>query len=879
MHARHCPSIALILGLAVACRGGDPKTDPADGSADGGADGADGGADGSDGGADGGRDSGDSGDSGTPAPSEDPAEALLAALEAASAEPLRITDERGRITWIDADLPLPAGDDPFAAARGALGPWASLWHLGRPDRDLVPDAHSTDDTSGMSATWFSVRAGDIPVYGARVGIFAQDGRVKHLVGTVPRAPLSPRAPTLSASLASRGLVAEGWTVLSDPSLAFYDASLFGGPESGAALTYMVRVWSAAEGSGLAFVDADTGEQRGFSAEQRDWNVTVNSAKDNGLGADCWWLTDDDTWFEDDDHSLDDWPGTGADPWSDGPKAFEGIHGVLNWWQVNMGRIGWDGEDGDHDLYVQVAMPFPNAGWNGGCQTMQFSRGYVTDDIVGHEFMHAVNDDENGLIYAWEPGAIDEGLADVFGELTAGEDTWLHGEDLDPAVSDRTHRDLYAEVDGRPKVYDANAIAAKPLADDSGGVHTYSSLVSRSWLLMTDFHGRTLANPSPGMAMSDLLCLTATVTYHWLPPISSLVGLRNAFVGSLRGGACNIPATAENLCTVHNAFADVGLGPPDADCDGAEDPIDDDDDGDGVADAADNCPGVSSYSQKDQDGDGVGDACDPDIDGDGFANASAGCPLLPTATNTDADGDGKGDQCDDSDGDGYMAPQDNCPNAYNPGQPDLDGDGLGDACDADIDGDGIDNETDYCMFVYTAGINVDGDADGVGDQCDVCPYLYDPDQDDCDGDGVGAACTGASGADFDAEQACLKAKEAEELAESINNLTITMPPANQIPLPSCIACGPWSDPSQGFRVEVHSAARTDVWAIQDQFGRQVAWSKADLRTGAGVSMTVTPAHGDRAVVPGTEELIRGTTYTLVQVVGAAPATVEYSVTPR
>jgi hypothetical protein len=79
--------------------------------------------------------------------------------------------------------------------------------------------------------------------------------------------------------------------------------------------------------------------------------------------------------------------------------------------------------------------------------------------------------------------------------------------------------------------------------------------------------------------------------------------------------------------------------------------------------------------------------------------------------------------------------------------------------------------------------------------------------------------------------------------------------------------------------VHSAARTDVWAIQDQLGRQVAWSKADLRTGAGVSMTVSPAHGDRAVVPGTDELIRGNSYFLVQVVGTAPATVEYSVTPR
>ncbi len=198
--------ILLLLGLTVACGGPDPKTEPGPDRTDG-SDGTDG-TDGSDG-TDGTDVGGDTGDTGAPARTDDPAEATLAALEAESLEPIRVTDERGRLTWIDVDLPLPAGDDPFAAARAALGPWASLWHLRRPDRDLVPHAHSVDETSGLSATWFSIRAGDIPVHGAQVGVFAQEGRIKHLTGNVPRAPISPRAPTLTAALASRGLAAEG----------------------------------------------------------------------------------------------------------------------------------------------------------------------------------------------------------------------------------------------------------------------------------------------------------------------------------------------------------------------------------------------------------------------------------------------------------------------------------------------------------------------------------------------------------------------------------------------------------------------------------------------------------------------------------------------
>ena len=186
----------------------------------------------------------------------------------------------------------------------------------------------------------------------------------------------------------------------------------------------------------------------------------------------------------------------------------------------------------------------------------------------------------------------------------------------------------------------------------------------------------------------------------------------------------------------------------------------DEDGDGVKDKKDECPGTPGGVVVDKKGcpvdndlDGVADFLDkcpsvmgavalngcPDKDKDAVADIDDSCPEVP--------GLARFMGCPDSDGDGIEDAKDKCPNAKGldlfKGCPDTDGDGVEDAndkcpdskkgikvdasgCVADSDRDGISDSEDKCpdtpkgTKVDIRGCAADTDGDGIIDSEDKCP---------------------------------------------------------------------------------------------------------------------------------------------------------------
>jgi len=178
--------------------------------------------------------------------------------------------------------------------------------------------------------------------------------------------------------------------------------------------------------------------------------------------------------------------------------------------------------------------------------------------------------------------------------------------------------------------------------------------------------------------------------------------------------------------------------------------------------------VSNRDQNDRDEDGIGDACDAapdtwlgtvDSDHDGVMDAIDNCPWIPNPSQLDSDQDTVGDPCDpDDDNDGLDDATEST--MYDPRRRDMQSAHLPAYLDSDVDHDGFFDGVDVCPNLANRMENeenptgdrlilpnsrcggypsTDIDGDGIPNSRDNCVFIFNPDQRDTDGDGKGDAC--------------------------------------------------------------------------------------------------------------------------------------------
>ena len=185
------------------------------------------------------------------------------------------------------------------------------------------------------------------------------------------------------------------------------------------------------------------------------------------------------------------------------EAYDGLGATYALFSEVFGRDSIDDEGLALLATVHFGDHYDNAFWNGSQMVFGdgdgdiFNRFTISLDVIGHELAHGVTEDEAGLNYINQSGALNESMSDVFGSLVKqyakGETTeqadWLIGEGLFTAningvalrsmkAPGTAYDDPRIGKDRQPAHMDDYVYTAQ----DSGGVHTNSGIPNHAFYL-------------------------------------------------------------------------------------------------------------------------------------------------------------------------------------------------------------------------------------------------------------------------------------------------------------------------------------------------------------------------------------------------------------
>ncbi|MFF0746240.1 M4 family metallopeptidase [Streptomyces sp. NPDC004111] len=230
--------------------------------------------------------------------------------------------------------------------------------------------------------------------------------------------------------------------------------------------------------------------------------------------------------------------------------------VYDYFRQKHGRDSLDGRGMAINSLVGVTeygLPYVNAFWDGekmvyGGGNEEYKTLSADLDVVGHEMTHGVVQHTANLVYTGQSGALNEGIADYFGNAidvdhakTPARDAGLIGENLCRTLKPRecAMRDLN---DGRTTSKDFLGVTH---GNDNGGVHLNSTIVSGAlWDIREELGGKK----------ADRIVYKALTSY--LTPLDGFTAARRATVAAAR----ELGVKGIQLRAVERAFTAHGIVP-------------------------------------------------------------------------------------------------------------------------------------------------------------------------------------------------------------------------------------------------------------------------------------------------------------------------------
>ena len=242
----------------------------------------------------------------------------------------------------------------------------------------------------------------------------------------------------------------------------------------------------------------------------------------------------------------------------------GVTATYTFYKNEFNRNSYDNNGTALTSYVNISGGSDNAYWDGsamnfGTRSTGAYGGVTGIDVTGHELTHGVTQEESGLNYSKEPGAMNESMSDIFGKTVQfwskpNDVNWKLSNDMAWYIRDMSNPNAYSQ----PDTYKGTKWTTS--SSDNYGVHTNSGVGNYMYyLLVTGGSGTNDLGNSfsvTGIGLTEAAAILYRTNTVYLTATSQYADWRTACINAatdLYG------ASSTEVTQVQNAWYAVGVG--------------------------------------------------------------------------------------------------------------------------------------------------------------------------------------------------------------------------------------------------------------------------------------------------------------------------------